>query len=402
MTALVAPFQDAFVSFKTTLKDVKFFTPFNIVTTLILLVWFPLVAYRFWAGCGAISNASDTNPWGIFIGFNVCCGVALSAGGFTIGTAAYLFNMKEYHHIARQAVFTGFLGYLQVPMALMIDLGQPWRLPYPYFVSFGFTSVMFLVAWHVGFYLTTQFVEFTPSVFEFLNWRRWRKWAVRIAVGATIFGGILTTLHQSALGALFLLAPSKIHPLWYSGYIPMFYLVSAIAGGISVVVIVDAIGRRWMAHRFNPDAKDVYDRLIVGLGRAASIVLFIYLGFKVVGIAVGNTWDLLGTGWGIWFLVENGVFFAIPCFLFAVGARDGNVKLIRWMAGLTIAGIILNRINMSSIVFNWYLPWDEKYWPKAVEIYLSLGLVVLFVVVFRWASTFLHVFRDDPRYEDAH
>ena len=98
MTALVAPFQDAFDSVKTTLRNEKLITPFNVVTGLILLTWLPLVVYRFYAGCGAISSASDTNPWGVFIGFNVCCGVALSAGGFTIGTAVYLFKMKEYHH----------------------------------------------------------------------------------------------------------------------------------------------------------------------------------------------------------------------------------------------------------------------------------------------------------------
>ncbi len=402
MTALVAPFHDAIVSARTTLRNEKLITPFNVITGLILLVWAPLVIYRFWHGAGAVSNVSDTNPWGVFIGFNVCCGVALSAGGFTVGTAVYLMGMKQYHHIVRQAVFTGFLGYLQVPVALMIDLGQPWRLPYPYFVSFGFTSVMFLVAWHVGFYLTTQFVEFTPSIFEFLNWKRWRKWAVAIAAGATIFGGILTTLHQSALGALFLLAPSKIHPLWYSNYIPMFYLVSAIGGGIGVVITVDWIGRRFMSQRFLPDKVALYDRLIVGLGRAASITLFVYLAFKVVGIAVGHHWSLLGTGWGAWFLVENLGFFALPCFLFAVGARDANVRLIRWAGLLTIAGIILNRFNTSSVVFNWFLPWDEKYIPKVVEVYLAIGLVVLFVVIFRWSATFLHVFRDDPRYEETH
>ena len=395
-------FNDGIAEARAKLEDVKWITPFNVVTAVILALWVPLVIYRFVAGCGAVTNASDTNPWGVFIGFNVCCGVALSAGGFCVGSATYLFGMKDYHHIVRQAVFTGFLGYSSVPIALLLDLGQPWRLPYPYIISWGFTSVMFLVAWHVSFYLTCQFVEFTPAIFEFLNWKRWRHWALKIVVGATIFGGILTTLHQSALGALFLLAPSKVHPLWYSSYIPIFFLVSALAGGIGVVIVVDAIGRTFMPHLFDPEMKPVHDRVVVGLGRAVSVVLFIYLGFKISGIAVHDTWSYLGTGYGAWFIFEMVAFVAIPSFLFAVGARDGNVRLIRWMGVLTVLGVILNRMNTAFITFNWQLPWDQKYIPGWMEIFLALGVVTLFAVVFKWSVTFLPVFKDHPKFKEAH
>lgn len=175
-------------------------TPFNIIAALILMVGIPLTIIRFTQGIGAVSNLNDTNPWGFWIGIDVLSGVALAAGGFTIGTAVYLFGMEKYRAVVRPAVLTGFLGYAFVVIGLAFDLGRPWRLPYPMFVSYGVTSVMFLVGWHVATYLAVQFLEFSPAFFEALGWRKLRHWAVKLTIGATIAGVILSTLHQSALG----------------------------------------------------------------------------------------------------------------------------------------------------------------------------------------------------------
>ncbi|HZK67885.1 MAG TPA: hypothetical protein VFD42_10155, partial [Chloroflexota bacterium] len=191
-------------------------TPFNIVAGLIVLAGFVLAVQRFTLGIGATTNLNDTNPWGLWIGFDVMTGVALAAGGYTIATSVYIFKLKEFQSIVRPAILTGFLGYAFVVIGLCFDLGRPWRLPYPMVVSAGVTSVMFLVGWHVALYLTCQFVEFSPALFEWLGWKRVRAWAARLALGTTVFGVMLSTLHQSALGGLFLLAPTKLHPLWWS------------------------------------------------------------------------------------------------------------------------------------------------------------------------------------------
>ena len=91
---------------------------------------------RFTQGMGAVSNLSDANPWGIWIAFDVLCGVALAAGGFITGSAVHLFGMKEYRPLVRPAILTGFLGYALVVVGLLFDLGRPWRLPYPMMAQF--------------------------------------------------------------------------------------------------------------------------------------------------------------------------------------------------------------------------------------------------------------------------
>ncbi len=171
-------------------------TPFNVIAALIFWVGIPIIVIRFANGLAATTNLSDNNPWGIWIGFDMMSGVALAAGGYIIASAVYIFGLKEYQPVARAAVLTGFLGYLLAVIGLLVDLGRPWRLPYPMFVSMGVTSVLFLVAWHVALYLTTQFVEISPAVFEWLNWKTFRKYAMKIALGATVFGVMLSTLHQ--------------------------------------------------------------------------------------------------------------------------------------------------------------------------------------------------------------
>ncbi|MEZ4579339.1 MAG: hypothetical protein R2875_15410 [Desulfobacterales bacterium] len=188
------------------------FTPFNVITGIILLAGAVLTVLRFTKGIGAVTNLDDNNPWGIWIGFDLLCGVALAAGGYVTCAACYIFGLKKFRCAVRPAILTAFLGYALVVLALHYDVGRPWRLPYPIFFSQGTSSLLFEVALCVFLYLSVLFLEFTPAAFEWLNWRRARYIIGKISLVLVIFGIILSTLHQSSLGALFLIAPSKLHP----------------------------------------------------------------------------------------------------------------------------------------------------------------------------------------------
>lgn len=375
-------------------------TPFNIVTALILGIGLPVIAYRFLYGLGAATNLSQTNPWGLWIGLDVLCGVALAAGGYTIASTVYIFGLKQYYPILRPAVLTGFLGYFFVVVGLLVDLGRPWRLPYPMIYSYGVTSVMFLVAWHVALYLSVQFMEFCPAVFEWLGWKGVRRAAAKLTIAATAFGVVLSTLHQSALGALFLLAPTKVHPLWYSPYIPIYFFISSIIAGLSMVIVESMLSHRIFRHQLDPQRHVDLDGLTLGLGKAASVVLFAYFFLKLIGIADGHTWNLLATPLGHWFLVELLGFVLLPCFLFAWGVREGSAKLVRFTAVLTVIGIIVNRLNVSLITFNWNLP--DRYFPSWMEFVTSLTIITIGLLTFRWVVNRMPVLREHPEYRGVH
>lgn len=357
-------------------------SPFNVIAAVILCVGLPVTFIRFTQGIGAVSNLSNTNPWGLWIGVDVLCGVALASGGFAVGTAVHLLGAKKYNPVVRPAVLTGFLGYFFVVVGLCYDLGRPWRLPYPMFVSYGVTSVMFLVGWHVALYLTVQFVEFSPAVFEWLGWKKIREWAVKLTIIATIFGAILSTLHQSALGALFLMAPGKLHPLWYSPFLPVFFFISAIAAGITMVIFEGMLSHRIFSDQVNAGDHHNLNDLTLGLGKAASAVLFTYFCLKWVGVAHDHRWVYLNSAMGRWFLLEVFVFVLAPCLLLFWATRLRRADLVRLGATWTIIGIIFNRVNVSMVAMNWNSP--DRYSPHWMEYVVTITVITVGLLTFRF------------------
>jgi len=372
-------------------------TPGDYIAGLIMAVGIPLIVYRFVAGLGATTNLSQTNPWGIWIGFDMLSGVALAAGGYTIATSVYIFGLKDYHPIVRPAVLTGFLGYVFAVLGLCVDLGRPWNLPVPILLSFGGPSVMFEIAWCVVLYLSVLGMEFLPPVFEWLGWPRARTWALRMTIGLTVFGVMLSTLHQSSLGGLFLMAPTKLHPLWYSPFIPAYFFISSIAAGLSMVIVESALSHRIFQSRADHTVNT--DRLALGLARGASVVLFCYFFIKLQGVADSGRWALLTTGYGCWFLVEMLGFILVPSLLFAFGARHSKVMLVRWTAAWTVLGIVVNRLNVSVIALNWNVP--DRYVPSWMEVMVSITLVTMGVSMFRWIVNRMPVLKELPEYPES-
>jgi Ni/Fe-hydrogenase subunit HybB-like protein len=378
----------------------SYFTPFNVIAAIIVVIGLIVTFIRFTGGLGAVTNLSDYNPWGLWIGFDLLVGVALAAGGYVTSAAVYIFGMKKYHSAVRPAILTGFLGYMLVVIALNYDVGRPWRLPYPFIIQQGTTSLLFEVAACVALYLSVLFIEFSPAAMEWLGLKRARNLVVKLTLLLTIFGVILSTLHQSSLGALFLIAPAKLHPLWYSPYLPVFFFVSSIIAGLSMVIFESTLSHRYFVDKMDAAHLKEKDDIALGFGKAASLVLAGYFITKVIGISEGNNWHFLATAYGLWFLVELLGFVALPCFLYAVGVRDKNLKLIKWTAAWTVVGIIVNRFNVCLVAFNWHLPSSERYFPHWMEIAISVFLVTLGVVAYRFIVTRMPILYAHPDYEN--
>ena len=379
----------------------RWITPFNVIAAIILAVGIPLIILRFVKGLGATTNLDDTNPWGLWIGFDVVTGVALAAGGYVVSSSVYLFGMKEYKPLVRPALLTGFIGYALVVAGLIIDLGRPWNMYVPFLESPGVTSPLFEIALCVSLYLTVLFIESTPAAFEWLGWKRLRKLVGSLTIALTIFGVVLSTMHQSTLGTLYLITPTKLHPLWYSAHIPIHFFVSSIIAGISMVIFESMVSHRAFGKKVQMN-HETFDKLTLGLGKAGAIVLAVYFSMKVAHIAHGDHWGLLVTPMGQWFLVELLGFVALPCFLFAIGYRDRKPGLVRVSAVIAVLGIVLNRLNVSLIAFNWNLPADERYVPHWMEIWTSLTIVTIGVLAFRWIANRMPILSEHPDYKGVH
>ena len=223
---------------------------------------------RFFRGLGASTNLSDQFPWGLWIGFDVMCGVMLAAGGFTLTAAVEIFNIKRFHSIVRPTILTAFLGYLLVCAALMYDLGLPWNIWHPLIMR-NPHSVMFEVAYCVMFYTAVLAMEFSPIVLEHFKLKRALKIIRSVMVVFVILGVLLSTLHQSSLGTLYLIMPNKLHPFWYSPLLPVFFFLSAIAVGLAMTIFESSMSSKYFGRELElPILRD--------LGRVLVVVLALY------------------------------------------------------------------------------------------------------------------------------
>lgn len=356
--------------------------PVNLLLLIIFSVGLPLLLQRYIFGLGSVTHASNDYPWGLFLGFGLFGMVPLSASGFLLGTTVTLFGREDFHPIERLALLNGLLGYFFAVVYLEVDLGMPWRLAYPMIVSLGPAAVLFLVAWHVATYLSVQIAEVLPALFEWLGRPSWKIHIKRMALGLTIAGIILSTLHQGALGALFNYAPTKLHPLWFSAEFQwIHFLCSAVFGGLAMVIVSSTLINRYTHWRCGKAFRESLDSLTLGLAKGASYAMITYLVIKLVAIAHDNEWEYLLTGWGLYYLLEVGLGVVLPMILFAKGVRESALKPVRIAAFITVVGIIWNRLNTTIYCFNYQIYQEIPHWK---EVWLTVTLYALYFVIYRF------------------
>jgi Ni/Fe-hydrogenase subunit HybB-like protein len=373
----------------------KFLTPFNIISVPVMIAGLIIIVIRFWKGLGEVTNLTQEVPWGLWIGFDVVTGVAFAGGAYVLTFMVYILNMKQYHSLVRVTVLNGFLAYVFYAGALLLDLGRPWNVINPIIGnSFGTSSVLFLVAWHFLLYMMAQLLEFSPAIAEWLGARRARKILSGMTVGAVIFGITLSTLHQSGLGALYLMAKDKIHPLWYSEFIPVMFFVSSIFAGLSMVIFEGSISHRVFFDQISEENHKKQKNIVRGLSKICAVAMFAYFTLQVLVFIHGKRWEYLDTSMGYWYLLEMIGFVLLPMTLFFTSYRKNNITLIRVAAIITMLGIIMNRLNVTVIGFRW----DQaiRYVPTWMELVVTLTVIFTEIWIFRWVINRMPVLRDSP------
>lgn len=309
--------------------------------------------------------------------------------------------MKKYHSIVRVTVLNGFLAYLFYAGALLLDLGRPWNVINPIIGNnFGVSSVLFLVAWHFLLYMIAQLIEFSPAIAEWIGAKRAHKILSGMTIAAVIFGITLSTLHQSGLGALFLMAKEKIHPLWYSEFIPIMFFVSSIFAGISMVIFEGSISHKVFSDQISEKNHKAHNGILKGLSAICAVSMFAYIFLQMLTFIHGKRWEYINTPLGYWYLTEMLGFVLLPMILFFYSYKKQNISLIKFAALLTMLGIIINRLNVSVIGFRWDAA--THYVPSWMEIVVTLTVLFVEIWIFRWIVYRLPVLRESPDWAKTH
>jgi Ni/Fe-hydrogenase subunit HybB-like protein len=338
---------------------------------------------RVFYGLGGVTNLSDKFPWGLWIAFDVMCGVGLAAGGFTLVAIVHIFAIERYKPVLRPAILTAFLGYVLVVVGLLYDLGRPDRLWHP-LVMWNPRSVMFEVAWCVTLYTTVLFLEFLPVVFEKFGWHKPMEWIHRISVPLMILGVLLSTLHQSSLGSLFLIVPEKLYPLWYSPILPLLFYVSSIAVGLAMTIF-----ESWHSSRAFGRALEL--PLLASLARVLAVVLSVYLWIRFLDLSHRHVWDvLLRNRIETWlFALEIALMLVPMVLLYQVRIRMQPGKLYA-CAVMVVFGFIANRLNVGTTGLE--AGSGTHYFPRWSEVAVTLSIVASGFAIFRLIAGYFPIF----------
>jgi len=371
----------------------KSFSLFKSILWAIMGVWAVVTVARYMHGLGATTGLNDATPWGLWIAFDVITGVALAAGGFVLAATVYIFGLERYRSFVRPAVLTAFLGYVAVAIGLLYDLGLPWHIWHP-IVFPQHHSVLFEVAMCVMLYLTVLALEFSPVVLE----HPWFDWPIlqtihrivkRLTIPLVIAGIVLSTLHQSSLGSLFLIQPFRVHPLWYSPMVYVLFFVSAAGLGLMMVTLESLLSGWFFGHKIRTE-------LLGGLGKATSVVLFLYVALRLGDLLVRGTlgYAFDGSWQGFLFLFELLISALLPAVLLAFRKVRTSSAGLGVCASLTVLGMIGYRFDICIVTFT--RPDGLPYLPTWMELAVSAGVVAGAILTFLFFVEHLKVYEDEP------
>ena len=379
-------------------KEIRYFTPGVILLCILAAQALASLAYRFIYGLGAATNLNDQYPWGLWIGVDVATGVALAAGGFTSAFIAHIMHRERYHVITRPALLTAMLGYTFVAIGVIVDLGRYYWIWHPIMPSmWQGNSALFEVGMCVMTYVTVLYIEFIPIFTERFIGRVNLPWifsalnrfpekllqvanrAVSKSISAFIIAGvILSCMHQSSLGTLMVIAPTKLHPLWHTPVLPLLFLLSALSVGLAMVIFESILASRSLKTPFETPILSQY-------GRYIPIMLWIYFFAKILDMVNRNTYIYLFNGSleSIMFILEVAGGVILPI---AILASRRMRKQTGWLftgAALVVAGVVLNRVNV--FIIGYHPPYaNSRYIPSVFEFLVTIGFVAMIILLYRF------------------
>ena len=369
-----------------------------IILIVLMVVAFVVAMVRYVLGIGAISDLSYSYPWGFWISFDLFTGVVISSGGFIMAGTVYILGIKEFQPLLRPSILTAFLGYIMVAVALLVDLGQPLRIWYM-MIHWNHTSVLLEIGICVMSYLTVLAVEFAPVVLErFPRLHKVAHLIHRFIMPFVILGVVLSTLHQSSLGSLLLIQPTKLHALWWTPILPVLFFTSAISVGMSMIIFESSLSSRYFQ-------RGLEIHLLEKLAKAIPIALGVYALLKFGDLLVTDEFGLLFSSgvMSVLFWAEILLGVAAPMIWFSNKKNRTTSSGLLTGAVITLLGLILNRFNVSWFAVEhpdplFYVPTfmgNVDYFPTIPEVAVSLGIFSAGIMAFGLLAKYFPVFEDE-------
>ena len=362
-------------------------SPVAVVLVALMAIGLVVAMARFAFGIGAISNLSNTYPWGFWISFDIYTGIAISSGAYLLAAAVYIFDLRDLRPLLMPSILTALIGYFMEVLALMVDLGRPERIFNMLFFQ-NYTSHMLIVGLCVMIYLAILSVEFGPVVLRGVKKPQWAAILRRFVKPVVILGVVVSTIHQGSLGSLLLIQSAKLHPLWWTPLLPVMFFVSSVSIGLAMIIFESSMSSRHFSGQF------LETHLLAKLAKAIPVSVGIYAVLKFGQLIIsGNARFLFGSGvLSVLFWAEIILGVLIPGILFVIPRNRKSPRVLLLGAVMLLVGMILNRFNVSW--FGIQRLQDVGYSPSLPEISVSVAIFSFGILAFGLAARYLPVFQD--------
>ena len=380
-------------------------SPLVWVLLALMAIAFVVAMIRFGVGIGAISNLSNSYPWGFWVSFDLFTGIAISSGAFVLTSLVYILELEEFRPLVRPTLLTGFLGYVMEVIALLVDLGHPERI-WHYFIYQNWTSFLLFIGLYVMIYSAIMLVELAPAILERFHLDKLSDGIKRFMKPIVIVGATISVLHQGSLGALLLIQPAKLFPLWWTPLLPVLFFISAVAIALAMTIFESSLSSLYF-HR------GLETHLLEKLAAAIPFVLGLYLIVRFAQLIIaGDAQFFFNSG------VMSNLFWAeiligsiLPLIMFSIRKIRQSPNGLLIGSIILLLGMILDRFDVSWLAVKHsdpitYIPTfmanNVHYFPSLPEVAISFGIFSAGILAFGLAIKYLPIFEDGHHPSASH
>jgi Ni/Fe-hydrogenase subunit HybB-like protein len=364
----------------------RLISPVTMVLAALVAIAVFFAAQRFLFGFNSVANINDGFPWGIWIAWDVVIGTGLACGGYALALLVYIANKGQYHPLMRPALLASVFGYTLGGISVIFDLGRYWNfwhILFPTYQQYG--SVMVEVALCVAAYIIVLWIEFSPVLAEKYGLPGLKKFTDKWMFLFIALGILLPTMHQSSLGSLLIVYGYQISPLWQTSFLPLLFLLSAVAMGYAVVIFEACVSTAGFKRKIDHELP-----LIANISKIMAYVLIAFIALRLGDIVVRGAFGAMFTqGFKSFMFWIEMTLFALPVAMLLSPSVKRDARIYFLAACSMLLAAVLYRIDAYLVGYDTGLGWH--YFPAVPEIMITIGIVAFEVLGYIYFVRFFSV-----------
>lgn len=336
-------------------------------------------------GTDLTARLNDVTPWGLCVGLDVFCGIALATGALWVAVVARAVGIDSWRSVRAASLCIALAAYVVAILGSFATLGlkqHAWpaiiRLWSPWSVVSGAVWTLLLLA-------VLLFLEFPAMISIAPLDKRWVELVRHVQVVLLVCAALIATMHQNGVTRVLSVAEGRLVPLWSGPSLALQFFISSLCGALAVLLF--ASWRSLIAFR-----KRLPMAIAAGIARLLTIAVFLYLVLRLTDLGERNLGpDIFrasresGLLWLELGLLLLGMMWA--------SANEGNPRHVYYGSAMVLAGVVANRLNTSITALQQAA--GLSYQPNWNEIVISYSLIAVGIAMFALCVKHLPVFVDE-------